>query len=143
MSSKSEFAVSQVSGGFGCATSVLTSFCEDYDLETDTAARLTCGLGGGCALGEICGAVSGSLLVIGLKFGQETVGDAGAKANCRAHVVQFNEKFKENNGALTCRELLDCDPTTEEGHAIYLAKRETVCYGVVRNAVEILEELGY
>ena len=143
MSLKSDTAVSHVSGGFGCAASVLQVFCEDYDLDTETAARLSCGLGGGCASGEICGAVSGAVLVVGLKFGQETAGDNAAKANCRAHVIEFIEEFKKINNALTCRDLLDCDPTTEEGRAVYLAKRETVCFGVVKNAVEILEKLDY
>jgi C_GCAxxG_C_C family probable redox protein len=136
-------ASEQLAGGFGCATSVLLAFCDDYDLDSDIAARLSCGLGGGCASGEICGAASGAILVIGLKLGQESAEDASTKANCRTHVVQFLEKFKEQNGALTCRDLLGCDTSTEEGFAIYLEKRETVCFGAVKSAVGILEESGY
>ena len=143
MQSKSDFAAAQLAGGFGCAASVLLAFHDDYDLDTDTAARLACGLGGGCASGEICGAVSGAVLVVGLKYGQESAGDSGSKANCRARVRQFVERFREDNSALACRDLLGCDPTTEEGHAVYLEKRGTVCPAVVRSAVEILEELEY
>ena len=143
MSSNSDIAASRMAGGFGCGTSVLLGFCENYDLDMQTAARLSCGLGGGCASGEICGAVSGAILVIGLKYGQETEEDMSAKANCRAHVVQFIGSFKEKNGALTCRDLLGCDASTEEGYAIYLEKRGIVCTAAVKSAVELLEELGY
>ena len=143
MDSKSEFATTQLAGGLGCAASVLLSFCEDYGLDSKKAARLACGLGGGCASGEICGAVSGAILVVGLKFGQETAEDMDAKTECRSHVKRFIEIFRENNNALTCRDLLGCDHTTEEGFAVYLEKRGTVCPALVKSAVEILEELGY
>ena len=143
MQTKSEFAASQLAAGFGCAASVFSSFCEDYDLDVETALMLSCGLGGGCASGEICGAASGAILVVGLKYGQETAADMDAKANCRKHVEQFVEKFKEKNNALTCRDLLGSDPSTEEGHAIYLEKRGTVCPAAVKSAAETLVELGY
>ena len=143
MSEKSEFATSQMAAGFGCAASVLSTFCEDHGLETETALKLATGLGGGCASGEICGAVSGAVLTIGLKYGQDSVENAAAKANCHAHVVEFIEKFKEKNRALTCNALLGCDTTTEEGFAVYLEKRGTVCPALVKDSVEILEELGY
>lgn len=143
MSKKSDIAAAHLAGGFGCATSVSLVFCEDYGLDAKKAAKLTCGLGGGCASGEVCGAVSGAVMVIGLKYGQEEAGDAETKAVCRAHVTQFIDKFKEQHKALACRDLLDCDTTTEEGFAIYLQKRGTVCVALVKSAVEILEEQGF
>lgn len=143
MSKKGDAAAANFASGFNCSTSVFTSFCEDYDVDVETAARVACGFGGGCAIGEICGAASGGIMVIGLKFGQESLENQGAKANCHAHVVQFLEKFKEKNSTVVCGELLGCDPTTEEGQAIYLAKRGTVCPPLVRGSAEILEELGY
>ena len=143
MGSKSEFASSQFAAGFGCAASVFSAFSEGYGLDSGFAAKLACGLGGGCASGEICGAASGGVLVVSLKHGQEKTGDADAKANCHKNVVQFIRKFKEKNGALACRDMLKCDPTTEEGHKVYLNKRTTVCPAVVKNSADILEELGY
>lgn len=143
MYTKSEIAEANIAGGFTCSTSVLLAFCEDYDLEADTAARLSCGFGGGCSSGEICGAASGAIMVIGLKHGQETAEDKAAKANCKSHVTQFIDEFKKEAGALTCRDLLGCDTSTEEGFAIYLEKRETVCFGAVKTAASILEESGY
>jgi len=143
MSIKADAADARFASGFNCSTSVFTAFSEDYDLEEETAAKIACGFGGGCASGEICGAVSGAIMVIGLKHGQELAEDQGAKANCHAHVVEFLDSFKQEKNAVTCRDLLGCDPTTEEGRAIYLAKRGTVCPGLVRCSAEILEKLGY
>ena len=143
MSSKGDAATARFASGFNCSTSVFTTYCEDYDLDEETAAKIACGFGGGCATGEICGAVSGAIMVVGLKHGQESPEDQGAKTNCHAHVVEFLDRFKERKNAVTCRDLLECDPTTEEGRAIYLAKRGTVCPGLVRCSAELLEELGY
>ena len=143
MSTKSEFAKSQLAGGFGCAASVLSTFCEDYDLDTEKAVMLACGLGGGCASGEICGAISGAVLVIGLKYGMKSLEDTEAKAKCHERVVQFIKDFKEKNKSITCNGLLECDTTTDEGFAVYLEKRGTVCPAFVKDSVEILEELGY
>lgn len=143
MQSKSDIAAGYLDEGFSCSTSILLTFRNDDELDAETAARISCGFGGGCSSGELCGAAVGGVMVIGLKHGQESGSDTGAKANCRAHVIKFIGDFKEKNGALTCRDLLDCDPTTEEGHAIYLAKRATVCYGAVRNAADILADAGY
>ena len=143
MSSKADIADAKFASGFNCSTSVFTSFSEDYDLDDEFAAKIACGLGGGCTIGEVCGAVSGAVMVIGLKYGQESVQNQGAKSNCYAHVTQFIDRFKEKNNAVTCRDLLGCDPTTDEGHEIYLAKRGTVCPGLVRSSAGILEEFGY
>lgn len=143
MSTKSEKASAVFATGFGCAASVIQAFCEDYDLETQTAAKLACGFGGGCATGEICGAASGAIMVVGLRHGQSRTGDQEAKSNCHNHVVEFIDRFKKENNALTCRDLLGCDMNTEEGRAVYLVKRETLCPALVKSSASILAELGY
>ena len=143
MGAKGDIASAQNAGGFNCSTSVLTAFCEDYDLDAETAARLACGLGGGCRSGEVCGAVSGAILVVGLKYGQDQAGDQGAKANCYARTVQFLDKFREKYNAITCRELLGADISTDEGREAAQEKIGEVCPGFVKSAADILEELGY
>jgi len=139
---KKEHAEEMFHGGFNCATSVLVSFCEEYDLEPETAAKLACGLGGGCGVGDICGAVSGAVLVVGLKHGQYILEDSGAKRNCYAKTSQFIGSFKDRYGALTCRDLLRSGVTAEDDKEAELQKR-SFCSGLVGSCVEILEELGY
>jgi len=139
---KTELAIELFTGGFNCATSVLLSFCEEYGLEPETAAKLACGLGGGCVVGEICGAASGAVLVIGLKHGQSTYDDLAAKTDCYEKTKQLTESFAERNGYLTCRELLEHNNVAEKTPEIAPLKK-AFCTGVVKNAVEILEQLGY
>jgi len=66
-----EKAADIFNGGHNCAQAVLGAFCEEYGLDTDTALRIARGLGSGVRNAEICGAVSGAVLVIGLKYGHD------------------------------------------------------------------------
>ena len=138
---KSETAAHYFNGGFNCAAAVISGFCEDYDLDTELAVKLACGLGGGFGTGEICGAASAAVLVVGLKYGQNIHGDVGTKMNCYAKTTQLLDAFKEKYGAITCRDLLSSLAELEEDEA--MSERRRLCTGYVKDAVEILEELGY
>lgn len=59
--------------------------------------------------GEVCGAVSGAILVIGLKYGQADIENKAAKATCYAKTIEFTKLFKERNGSIICKDLLGCD----------------------------------
>ena len=139
--SKSEMAAGFFKGGYNCSTSVLASFCEDYDLDTELAMKLACGLGGGCVEGEICGAASAAAIVVGLKYGQYIQGDTGTKTNCYAKTKQVTEAFKNKNGALACRDLLGDLRGKDDEES--MKERRRLCTGFVESAAEILEELEY
>ena len=136
-----EVAEELFKSGFNCAASVLTGFCEEYDLDTELAMKLACGLGGGCGEGEICGAASAGVLVVGLKYGQYILGDQATKANCRAKTSQFIDAFKKKHGALTCRDLLADKQDGDDVESV--RERRRFCAGLVKSAVETLEELDY
>ena len=138
---RSEFAEQRFNGGFNCAASVLASFCEEYDLDTELASKLACGLGAGCGEGEICGAASAGVLVVGLKYGQYIQEDQASKANCRARTTQFIDAFKQKHGALTCRDLLADKQDSDDPESV--RERRRFCSGLVKSVVEILEELDY
>lgn len=57
--------------------------------------------------------------------------------------AEFIRRFVARHGALTCRELLGCDPSTPEGQATMKAKdfHNTVCPRFVKAAVEIAGEV--
>ena len=145
MQSKSEMASELFVPGFNCAQSVLAPFCEKYDLDMETALKMTSGLGGGCNLGELCGAIIGATMVIGLSDGRYLIEDRAARKNCDAKVAQFVSEFRTMHGNVVCRDLLGLDITTEEGLAQKLAipRDESPCNTFVKDAVEILEKLGY
>ena len=138
---KSEISEQCFESGFNCGASVLAGFCEEYELDTDMALKLAGGLGGGFTDGEICGAASGGVMVVGLKYGPYIQGDHGARTNCHAKTAQFIEAFKQRNGALTCRDLLKDKPAGDDEESV--KERRRFCLELVKSSVEILEELDY
>lgn len=130
--------------GCSCSQSLLAGFASHWDMPLDLALRLAAPLGGGmCHMGEVCGAVSGALMVIGLHMGSPVVGDKAAKDAAYALGAVFMERFKARRGTVLCRELLACDISKPEN---LLRARETelfkrTCPHVVREAAEILAEV--
>ena len=145
MQNKTEYAAEIFTEGFNCAQSVLAPFCEGYSLDKEQALKLSSGLGGGCNLGELCGAVMCAAMVIGLKDGWTNAKDTAARSCNSAKLAQFIDEFKTAHGSVVCRDLLGYDITTEEG----MAKKQAIdraispCNSFVRTAVEILEKSGY
>jgi len=145
MDSRVERAEELFGNGFNCAQSVLAVFCEKYSMDKEVALKISSGLGGGFRLGEICGAVSGAALVIGLKHGQCIAGDNGSKVDCNSKVVEFMKVFKSKNGSVVCREILGFDLSIKKEYEQAQSQNlfKTTCVDMVKSAVEILEEIGY
>ena len=145
MSEKQERAREVFTSGFNCAQAVLTAFCEQYGLDAKLAAKLACGLGGGIRSAEVCGAVSGAVLVIGLKYGQAEPADKADKDVCYAKTVEFLDGFREHFGSIVCRDLLGCDISTSDGYAQAESQNlfTTRCSDIVAAAVGMLEDAGY
>jgi len=145
MKNKRDMATDTFSTGINCAASVFSAFCEDYGIGQEMARKLACGLGGGCRAGEVCGAVSGAALVVGLKHGQWLGEDKETKALCSDKTAEFIAAFKARQPALTCRDLLGVDVSTitpDERQELFQDKRH-ICVSAVGDAAAILEELGY
>lgn len=93
--------------GYNCAQSVLLAFEDMTGLERDTALRLSSSFGGGLGrMREVCGAVSGAAMVLGLVRGYSDPENHRAKREHYALVQEFAKRFKEKNGSIICRELL-------------------------------------
>ena len=124
-----------------CAQSVLLSHAEDLKLDRTTALRLALGFGGGMALGETCGAVTGAYMVLGMKVQTQGKTIQEIKAESKASVLKFNELFVARHGSLQCKKLLGVDISTPEGSALANEKQlfDSVCTGLVASAAEILE----
>ena len=108
----------------------------------EQAARLASSFGGGMGrMREVCGAISGMLLVAGWLYGYETPGDDPSKREHYARVQYLAGRFREQVGSIVCREILknppsDPNPTprTEE----FYKKRP--CARMVALAAEILDD---
>jgi C_GCAxxG_C_C family probable redox protein len=144
INSKVEATVSCFRKGFTCSQAILSTYGGEFGLERETALKLASGFGAGMGrLGEVCGAVTGALLVIGLKHGQTEAKDKETKEKTYARVRDFSSRFKARHGSLLCRELLSCDLGTAEGMALARQKGyfTEICPRFVRAAAEILEDV--
>lgn len=129
---------------FTCSAAVFSAFSEELGLDPDTAKKIACGFGAGISkTGNICGAVSGGVMVIGLKYGKAEEGDDAATEKTRALVRQFIREFTEKNGAVNCTNLLGCDLSNPEDYARARDKElfVTKCPLLVRDAADILEHI--
>ena len=145
MSSKSEKVTELFLRGYNCAQSVFAAFSEDGGLDAGTALKLTYGFGGGCGQAGTCGAITGSMLAIGLKHGSDAPDDAEAKATLNAKREKLAEDFTERFGSTLCLDLLGFDIRTDEGHAKLVALMRDLpsspCVGFITHAASILEEM--
>lgn len=131
--------------GYNCAQAVLYSFCDDLGLESDTALKLACGFGAGMARKqEVCGAVSGGIIVIGLKHGRGENQERSQAEESYGKVRMLMAQFEGRHGTCNCRTLLDgCDLNTPEGQRSFKERDllHKTCKGCVETVVESLETL--
>jgi C_GCAxxG_C_C family probable redox protein len=140
-----EIAEAKFVEGYNCAQSVLFSFCDNLGLDMDNALALSCGFGGGMGrMGEVCGAVSGGIMALGLKFGRREKDERAQTDIAYAKIREFMSRFSAKHGSCLCRELLSgCDLSTPDGQA-YFKNNECfslVCRPCVRDAAAMVEDM--
>ena len=127
--------------GYNCAQALTVAFRDVTGLGEDFSAKMASSFGGGMGrMREVCGAVSGMLMVAGLLYGYEIPGDDVSKKQHYARVQYLAGRFREEIGSIVCREILknppsDPNPTprTEEFY------KERPCARMVMTAARILD----
>ena len=140
---KVQEAVSVFKSGFNCSQAIVRTYGPEYGLTPLDSLRVSCGFGGGMRRGDTCGAVTGALMVLGLRYGPKDVTDTSAKNYVYSRVTEFCRRYESRCDSIICRELLGCDINTEEGmkQAGENDLFKTVCPEMVQMAAEILEEM--
>ena len=139
-----ERATAAFDEGFSCSQAVFSAFAPEFGTDPEWALKVSGPFGGGMGrLGEVCGAVSGAFMAIGLRHGRVRADDLETKERAYALVQEFAERFIERHGTILCRGLLGADIGTPEGKAQIEASgiSAVVCPAAVRDAAEILEGL--
>lgn len=139
-----ERALSHFKEGFNCSQSILLTYGLRFGMSRENVLKIAGSFGGGISrTGNICGAVSGALMAIGLKHGRTIVDEEGLNEKSYEKGREFIEKFKNNNGHIKCKDLLGCDISTPEGRQLAKDKNlfKTICPELVKTTAEILEEL--
>ena len=129
--------------GYNCAQAVAVAFHGELGLTEAQAAKMASAFGGGMGrMREVCGGVSGMLLVAGMLYGYDTPGDDTAKKQHYTLVQSLAGQFREKAGSIVCREILKnppSDPNPTPRTDDFYAKRP--CVRMVALAASILE--GY
>jgi C_GCAxxG_C_C family probable redox protein len=144
MSKHSDLAKELFKKGYNCSQSVLAAFCDETGLDIETALKLASSFGGGMGrLREVCGAVTGMFLAVGMKNGYSDPRDNKSKAEHYKLIQDLAKRFESENRSIICRELLGLSSKPDshipadrtEG---YYKKRP--CAELVECAARILDE---
>ena len=132
-------------GGCNCAQSTFCAFCDVMKMDKDAALRISSSFGGGMGrLREVCGALSGILMVCGVLYGYSDVTDPSLKAEHYALVQEVARRFREKHGTIICRELLsgiEVDSSPNPSARTEQFYRIRPCAMIVRSAAAILDEI--
>jgi len=145
MKTKSDAAAERFVSGYNCAQSVLWAFSGELRLDPETALKIATGLGAGMGRRqETCGAVTGGIMALGLKYGRGEGQDRTATEETYAKTRDLMRRFEAKHGTSNCRQLLGgCDLMTDEGRKAMKDRNlhETTCKPCVQTVVSILEDL--
>lgn len=139
MSKYSDRAVQLFYSGKNCSQAVFAAFAPELGLDEETALHIALGLGGGVGrMREVCGAVSGASMLVGLRFPGISKGEAYNKVRLIA------DEFKKTNPSIICRELLELSKPEknhepEQRTAEYYKKRP--CIKIVEDAALAVEKI--
>ena len=145
MSEKTRHATERFKSGFNCSQSVLSAFAEDFGLSRDSCLRLASPFGSGIArMQETCGAVTGALMAIGLKYGKGENGTEDDKTIAYRQSQFLVNEFKKRNTTICCRQLLDgydMNSPHEMAKIMELDLYNNYCLKYIQDAVEITETI--
>ena len=139
-----ETALQLFESGFNCAQSSFYPFAKNMGISKKHALNITTAFGAGIIYrGEMCGAITGAMLAIGLKFGRSEAEDADAKELTYFLVKELHTKFEKEFGSLHCKHLLGLNDVSAESWAKVNEdkKFKSNCPLYVAKAVEIANEL--
>lgn len=128
---------------FHCSQAVLAAFADECGLTETQALKLGACLGTGMRKGEVCGACTGALLVLGSLYGQCNQDDIKSRLLANEVNDKMMDRFAQVCGSYLCNDLLGCDISTSEG--VMYAKENRLfselCPKIVASAVDVLEQI--
>jgi C_GCAxxG_C_C family probable redox protein len=139
---RTEQAVENFKNGYNCSQSVAMAYADLYPVDMETIKQVSGSFGGGMGrLREVCGAVTGAFMILGMEYPASDPTDKAVKSANYAAVQRTALQFKEKMGSYICADLLKVDrypqdPNPEDRNSAYYAKRP--CAYCVAVAAELL-----
>ena len=126
---------------FHCSQAVLAAFADECGITESQALKLGSCFGSGMRKGDVCGACTGALMVLGLLYGYDDPSIQGDKLRADRVNDMMMERFAERRGSCLCNVILGCDIATPERvvHALDNNLFTELCPKVVADAVDVLE----
>lgn len=144
MKNHSQKAVELFKQGYNCAQAVAGAYADEVGIDFETLIKLSSSFGGGMGrLREVCGAVSAIFLIAGLKKGYSIPNNDDVKQSHYELIQKLGHSFKDKNGSIICRELLNLDETesspvpTKRTEEFYETRP---CAKLIESACKILDE---
>lgn len=128
---------------YNCSQAVFTTFATELGMDEETALKVATNFGGGARKGEMCGAGSGALMVLGLKYGHCHAEDTEEKGRAYRIAEDFMNRFIKEQGTVVCRELLGYDLSKNEDmdKIKELGLFKSVCPRMIQCATVIVEQM--
>lgn len=129
--------------GFHCSQAVLAVFSEEFGLSREMALKIACPFGGGLGgYGRTCGALTGGMLVVGLKYGSSSATDTAAKLKSREKTRALIEAFERTHTTSICNELVGFDRSRMSGAELQNKRQHfyMTCPKFLETVVTFLEE---
>lgn len=143
MMNPKEIAIKLYQEEFNCPQAVLCAHADELGLDLETALKIASPFGGGIArTGKICGAITGGLMVIGLRNWNSENERQNAKDDVYKISNQFLVELTKRSKTLNCEELLGISVSTAEGRALIKEKNLNVkvCHKVINDVMDVLEK---
>ncbi|UWX57011.1 C-GCAxxG-C-C family protein [Chlorobaculum sp. MV4-Y] len=142
---RKEKAIELFSNRCNCSQAVFAAFRQAEVLDEASALRLATVFGGGCvgSGGGMCGAVTGALMVLSMRYGMGGIEELANKSKTYELGRQFMAEFERRMGSCQCESILGLCIGEPENlqKARELKLFETVCVDAVATASDILEEM--
>ncbi len=140
-----ERALGYVDEGFLCVEAVFKTLADLHGTDSDLIPKVATGFAAGIArTSNICGAVSGAILGLGLWYGRNEPVEGERKVYWYSR--KFIDEWEKTHTSTSCGELLGVDLDTSEGDRQFYAEDmwENKCKRYISEAValafDILEE---
>lgn len=130
--------------GYSCSQAVFIAYCDLTGIDEKAAALIASSFGGGMGrMREVCGAVSGMFMAVGILYGYDDPSATSEKTTHYARIQELAKRFKERNTSIICRDILgkiaaDKSFIPQERNEKYYSTRP--CAKMVYDAAEILEQ---
>lgn len=135
-----KLAIARFEDGWTCSQVILSSYCEEFSLDTSVAKAISCGFAGGMRCGETCGVVTAAIMVIGLWSSYKYNNETEQKKHCFEITSKFINDFEKRQNYTKCKDIIGYDIRDVEERKKHPGQQRKICPLVLKNGIEILND---